>query len=369
MTPKEAIDSIEALQTIIDVIPSPIFVKDRLHRWILMNNSMCKFLGLPKARLIGKSDFDFVPAEQAEIFWTIDDRVFTTGEENENEEQHTDLNGNVRTIVTKKRLVHVGNEVPLLVAVITDITAFRGAEAHNRYLAEHDPLSGLANRALLGDLVDRTLTTLVGVSRDCALLYIDLDRFKDVNDHHGHQAGDELICEFATRLSGLVREGDTVARIGGDEFAVLLTNVEESGAIGALCERILAAARRPFTVEGTQVFIGASIGVVVADESDIRYTDLLRKADIALYKAKSDGGCYRLFTPEMDEQRRMQRTIESELRKALDSERGLEVRYKPRFSRHRREAGRRRGADALEPSRARLSVVRHSSFRSPRIRV
>ena len=83
-------------------------MKDREHRWVLLNDSMCKFIGLPRAKLIGKSDFDFVPAEQAEIFWTIDDRVFLTGEENENEEEHTDLNGNVRTIVTRKRLVHVG---------------------------------------------------------------------------------------------------------------------------------------------------------------------------------------------------------------------------------------------------------------------
>src|SRR5882724_3526289 len=101
MTPLEAIGSIEALQTIIDVVASPIFVKDREHRWVLLNDSMCKFMGLPKERLIGKSDFDIVPAEQAEVFWTIDDRVFKTGEENENEELHTDLNGNVRTIVTQ----------------------------------------------------------------------------------------------------------------------------------------------------------------------------------------------------------------------------------------------------------------------------
>src|SRR5262245_22633957 len=131
MTPTEAIGSLEALQRIIDVVASPIFVKDREHRWLLLNDSMCKLMGLPREKLIGKSDFDFVPAEQAEIFWTIDDRVFLTGEENENEEQHTDLNGNVRTIVTRKRLVHVGAEdIPLLVAVITDITAFREAEAH-----------------------------------------------------------------------------------------------------------------------------------------------------------------------------------------------------------------------------------------------
>src|ERR1044072_7434874 len=108
MTPVEAIASLEALQTIIDVVASPIFVKDREHRWVLMNDAMCKLMGVPRNRLLGKSDFDFVPSEQAEIFWTIDDRVFLTGEENENEEEITDQSGNVRTIVTHKRLIHVG---------------------------------------------------------------------------------------------------------------------------------------------------------------------------------------------------------------------------------------------------------------------
>jgi diguanylate cyclase (GGDEF)-like protein/PAS domain S-box-containing protein len=230
MTPVEAIDSFEALQTIIDVVASPIFVKDRLHRWVLLNDAMCKFMGLPRWRLIGKSDFDIVPAEQAEVFWNIDDRVFSTGEENENEEQHTDLNGNVRTIVTRKRLVHVGeDEIPLLVGVVSDITAFREAEAHSRYLALHDALSGLANRTLLNDRVDQELARVARGSRRCGLLYIDLDGFKDINDRHGHQAGDELIREFASRLSGLVRTGDTVARLGGDEFAVLVCDVDRLG--------------------------------------------------------------------------------------------------------------------------------------------
>src|SRR5215208_3035328 len=198
MTPLEAIGSLEALQTIIDVVASPIFVKDREHRWVLMNASMCKLMGFPREKMIGKSDFDFVPAEQAEIFWTLDDRVFLTGEENENEEEITDQNGNVRTIVTHKRLVHVGeDEIPLLVAVITDITAFREAEAHSRYLALHDSLSGLANRTLLNDEADKALARMSRTGKRCALLYVDLDRFKDVNDRLGHHAGDELIREFA----------------------------------------------------------------------------------------------------------------------------------------------------------------------------
>jgi diguanylate cyclase (GGDEF)-like protein/PAS domain S-box-containing protein len=331
MTPFEAIDSIEALQTIVDVVASPIFVKDREHRWVLLNDAMCRFMGLPKERLIGKSDFDIVPAEQAEVFWTIDDRVFLTGQENENEEQHTDLNGNVRTIVTRKRVVHVGEEgVPLLVGVITDITAFREAEAHSRYLALHDALSGLANRTLLNDRVDQELSRVANGSRRCALLYIDLDGFKDINDRHGHQAGDEVIREFSARVMSIVRADDTVGRIGGDEFAILVCNVESPASLTAMCERILEAASDPFEVAGVKAFLGASIGVVIASEPDCRYTDLLRKADVALYRAKSEGrGCYRMFCEEMDERRRRRHLIQDELRKALEQDLGLDVYYQP----------------------------------------
>src|SRR4029079_14885352 len=183
MTPLEAIASLEVLQTIIDVVASPIFVKDREHRWVLMNDSMCKLIGFARGEMIGKSDFDFVPAQQAEVFWAIDDRVFLTGEENQNEEEINDQNGNVRTIVTHKLLVHVGEDhIPLLVGVINDITPFREAEAHSRYLALHDSLSGLANRTLLNDAVDKALAGMGRTGWRCALLYVDLDRFKDVND-------------------------------------------------------------------------------------------------------------------------------------------------------------------------------------------
>ena len=333
MTAIEAISNLEALQKIIDVVASPIFVKDREHRWVLLNDSMCKFIGMPREKLIGKSDFDFVPAEQAEIFWTIDDRVFSTGEENENEEEFTDLDGNVRTIVTRKRLVHVGDDIPLLVAVITDITAFREAEAHSRYLALHDALSGAANRTLLMDRVDKELGRLANGASRCALLYIDLDRFKDVNDRLGHHAGDELIREFASRISGLVRARDTVARLGGDEFAILLTDIDGPEVLDALCERILEAAREPFEVAGVRAHVGASIGIALAAEPDCRCMDLLRKADVALYRAKGDGrGCFRVFSEEMDERGKMRSFIESELREALAAERGLEIHYQPLYT-------------------------------------
>jgi diguanylate cyclase (GGDEF)-like protein/PAS domain S-box-containing protein len=332
----DAVGSFESLQKIIDVIPSPVFVKDRDHRWLLLNDSMCEFIGLPREQLIGKSDYDLVPPEQADVFWKIDDRVFSTGEENENEEEHTDLSGKVRTIVTRKRRLYVGENdtIPLLVAVITDITAFREAEAHSRFLAFHDPLSGLANRTLLTERVEQALARIAASSHACALLYIDLDRFKEVNDRHGHPAGDELIREFGNRLTGLVRSSDTVARIGGDEFAILISDMEDpTSLLPELCNRILDAARRPFEVAGMRAFVDASIGAVIADQFDVRCMDLLRKADVALYKAKTGGrSCFRVFSEEMDRHRRIRSLIEAELRDALSTGQGLTLFYQPLYS-------------------------------------
>ncbi len=331
MLPSKAISSVDALQKIIDVLATPVFVKDRDHIWQLANDSMCAFMGRSRQELVGKSDFDVVPREQAEVFWRKDDLVFNTGEENENEEKISDRFGQVRTIVTRKRLIHVDG-TPLLVGVITDITAFREAEAHSRYLAYHDTLSGLANRALLCQRLD---AALAGSMRHnpCNLVLVDLDRFKQVNDAFGHAAGDELIIDFGKRMTALVRATDTVARLGGDEFAILLPGGTSAKALASVCGRILEAARSPFPVAGVSVNVGASIGIVSERSRDANRSEVLRKADVALYSAKAAGGdCFRVYSEAMDEGRTLRLEMESELREAIRTGVGLEVYYQPLFS-------------------------------------
>ncbi len=332
MTPVEAIASIEALQAIIDVLASPVFVKDREHRWVLVNRALCEFMGHSREELLGKSDYDYLPREQADVFWQKDDIVFATGEENENEEVITDRSGQVRTIVTRKRLIHAAG-VPLLVAVVTDITAFREAEAHSRYLAFHDTLSGLANRALMNERIDAALTDSASAARRISVLIVDLDRFKQVNDAYGHAAGDELIREFAKRVTALVSASDTVARLGGDEFAVLLPAIQSEDALQALCHRMLDAARAPFVVAGVRVHIGASLGVASENARETSRSELLRRADVALYSAKTAGrNCCRLYEESMDAGRAARMVMESDLREAIATGKGLDVYYQPLYS-------------------------------------
>ncbi len=328
----QAINSVEALQSIIDVLATPVFVKDRDHRWVLVNRALCDFMGRAREELIGKSDYDFQPREQADVFWQKDDLVFTTGQENENEEVLTDRDGDTRTIVTRKTPISIAG-APLLVAVITDITAFREAEKHSNYLAHHDMLSGLANRTLLGERLDALFTDPAARGKACSALVMDLDRFKQVNDAFGHATGDELIRQFARRLTGLVSADDIVARIGGDEFAVVVFDDPSSGAIDDVCSVILEVARVPYVVAGAVMHVGVSIGTASVRIGEASRCELVRRADVALNSAKTAGrDCCRTYDAAIDQGRVARVTLEGELRAAIAARKDLVVHYQPLYS-------------------------------------
>lgn len=208
----------------------------------------------------------------------------------------------------------------------------RASEAQAYHLAFHDMLTGLPNRALFDETLDRTLAH-ARHGETIAVLMLDLDRFKNVNDTLGHQAGDSVVREFANRLSGLLRGTDFVARLGGDEFAIVLPDIEEKDAVEAVCHRILGAVRKPFNILGHQAFVGVSIGVVLVPEAGSERVDLMRKADIALYRAKAEGrDSYRIFTMAMDDTVKVRSAIEDELRVALVTGDQLRLFYQPQVN-------------------------------------
>ena len=204
------------------------------------------------------------------------------------------------------------------------------SEAQALHLAFHDVLTGLPNRALVEERLTQALALATRHEQRVALLLIDLDRFKNINDTYGHHAGDELIIAVAQRLSGLVRASDTVGRIGGDEFIVVMPEVDNIGQVQALAQRILDVLSQPFPLFGGEVWSGASIGLVLAPKDGLDRQELVRKADIALYEAKSSGrGKYRQFERVMDESIRTRQSIAADLRAALQSYKGLAVWYQP----------------------------------------
>jgi len=210
-------------------------------------------------------------------------------------------------------------------------TELVASDAHSHHLAYHDALTGLPNRAYFNGELERAIAEL-GDGAGFALMFLDLDRFKEVNDSYGHAAGDAVIREVSAQLGALLGPGDTLARMGGDEFAVIKQTTSKE-AVLELGATIAATVSRPFDIEGSQAAVGISIGVAMAPEAGTDRGELARKADMALYQAKKNP-THRLqfFTDEMGETIQSRRTLELELLKALDTGTGLEVAYQPIYA-------------------------------------
>ncbi|MGB3336924.1 MAG: bifunctional diguanylate cyclase/phosphodiesterase [Devosia sp.] len=232
-------------------------------------------------------------------------------------------------------------------------------EAHASFLAFHDPMTRLPNRALFEDRLEQALAnTRSGASR-VALHYIDLDNFKRVNDTLGHAAGDELLRKTAERLAGLVSSVDTVARLGGDEFAIIQFHAADTPAALTLSQKVVDALAVPFDLSGHEGRVGASVGVTLVTDPAITIEDVMRQADVALYEAKNAGrGRYQPYDGELNAVVRERRELEVDLRKALTGAPGLELVYQPIFD---ARSGRIAGAEALvrwqHPTLGRLSPI------------
>lgn len=197
--------------------------------------------------------------------------------------------------------------------------------------AQHDALTGLANKRLLQERIERALARFQR-GEGFAVLMLDLDDFKRINDLLGHQAGDELLKEAAARLTELVREMDTVARFGGDEFLVLQTGVERPEDVRRLCARINEHMREPYRVGGREVRLPVTIGAVLATDRLGDAGDYVRAADMALYAAKAGGkNCFRFFSEEMDALLQRRDRLETDLKEALKTGIGLDVHFQPQL--------------------------------------
>jgi diguanylate cyclase (GGDEF)-like protein/PAS domain S-box-containing protein len=215
------------------------------------------------------------------------------------------------------------------VAVFSDISAIKNSEHELTHLAHHDPLTDLPNRLLFTDRVEQALTSAQLHKRGCALLMIDLDHFKMINDSLGHNIGDQLLKAVAARFKGLFVPGITLARLGGDEFAVLAENCPQLVQAAALAQRIIDGLKEPFEIDGHQLFINASIGISLFPSDALSAEQLLRNADSALFKAKSAGrDGYALYTEELTAHAQQRVEIAFELRRALELQE-LRVYYQP----------------------------------------
>jgi diguanylate cyclase (GGDEF)-like protein len=209
--------------------------------------------------------------------------------------------------------------------------AAEAAEAQIAHLAHHDTLTGLTNRRTLQDRLNQAIAASAR-GHKCALLYLDLDRFKAVNDTYGHPVGDQLLKSVAERLLACVRQVDTVSRFGGDEFAVLLVDLEQPESAGRVAERIVHAVSEPYELEGLALDIGVSVGIAIAPRDARSAVALMKSADTALYNCKSEEkGSYRFFAPEMQAALEARSVLEQDLREAVRDS-AFEVVYQPQYA-------------------------------------
>jgi diguanylate cyclase (GGDEF)-like protein/PAS domain S-box-containing protein len=308
------------LDTVIENVPVTLVVKDaRDHRFVLVNRAAEQLWGLPRAGIIGKNDHDLFPKEAADQIEAYDDMVLRSGDQLFVDEHPLHTPGNGTRLVTSKRLAILGpsGEAEYLLGVIEDITERRRAEERIAHLAHHDPLTDLPNRAAFNEHLEAVVARATRSGDPFALLAVDLDRFKEVNDVFGHSAGDALLCEVAARLKEAADDA-FVARLGGDEFTLICDSGLQPATAEVLAARLQAAVAGAIEIAGHQTRIGLSIGVALFPTDGADATTLRSNADIALYKTKADGrGTVRFFEADMDKRLRERRTLQRDLQYAV----------------------------------------------------
>ena len=322
------------LDTIIKNIPLAVVVKDaRTRRYVLVNRAFEKMIDTRASDLMGRTVFDVHRMEDAALIDKADrDAVAAEGSGVSFSEIEVKLlNGSSHIQATNRIVIRDGaGSARYIIAVIEDVTERRKFQQRIEFLAHHDVLTGLANRAALIAKIEEAANHVRRFGATFNVLLLDLDRFKQVNDTLGHFAGDALLIEVAARLKGLLRHADVLARLGGDEFAIVQSvDGEPRPAADMLAHRIIDALGKPFRLEDSEVSVGTSIGIAVAPEHALSSNDLLKMADLALYRAKAGGrNGHRFFDPEMSTVVLARHEMEIELRRAIEQDE-LCLHYQP----------------------------------------
>ncbi|KAA2214890.1 two-component system response regulator [Teichococcus oryzae] len=339
-------DSRKALAQVIDTVPALISASDRDGRCVFVNASQARFSGADPGTLVGHDISLMLGAARAARSRTLDQLVFETGEAlPAREEEAMGPDGTLRSFLTTKAPLHDRDgRVTAVLTTSIEITERKQAERRLSHMVHHDALTGLPNRAHLRDRLRRELARGRRGDHVFALMFLDLDRFKAVNDAYGHHLGDALLHDAAQRLTEAMRPGDMVARLGGDEFAILLADISGQEQAEELAAEVMATLSAPFQFEGMSLSVTASIGITLHPRDGTDPDELLRNADLAMYRAKAEGrNGWQFFAATMEARAREIMQIEADLRQAL-LRRELVLHYQPQIE---LRSGRVVGVEAL----------------------
>jgi len=308
------------LKTIINVIPDLLWLKDTDGKYLACNTKFERLYGAKESEIIGKDDFDFVDLESANFFRNKDRNALEAEEAHIYEEILTftdsDYEGLFETIKTPMK-DGKGNVIGVL-GIARDISERKAREEQLRIYGNYDMLTGLANRTLFMDRLSHLMTLRKSDSQYSAVLFIDLDNFKEINDTFGHSTGDNILKIVSKCLQNVIRKEDTLSRHGGDEFTILLENINMPLDAAKIAQNILDTLNTPFTIEDHQFCITASIGITISPDDSCDPETLVRFADIAMYKVKDNGrNSYAFYTRDLSKQAHERVLLEHDLRNAV----------------------------------------------------
>ena len=302
----------------------------REQRYVLVNRAGEQLFAVQREEILGRTASHFFSKELADVIASRDTQVAASGEQVFTENEPMELPDGTTRVVTSKRLALPGEDgqPQYLMAVVEDVTDRRKAEERIVHMAYHDPLTDLPNRASFAAHLAATLTHVEKTGGQFAVMCIDLDRFKEVNDVFGHSVGDELLKEVSRRLRETAGEA-FLARLGGDEFNVIVAGGPQPATSEALADQLLAGVSGNLDICGQRLLVGLSIGVAVYPTDGADAATIMANADAALYRAKSEGrGTIRFFDAETDKRLRDRRALQHDLRSAI-SRSELVVHYQP----------------------------------------
>jgi diguanylate cyclase (GGDEF)-like protein/PAS domain S-box-containing protein len=284
-------ESEKRLSDILENVTAYIYTKDTQSRYLFANRLLRERFAAPMEEIVGYDDTKFFDADTAANMRKDDLRVLQNGEMLQTEETNFNLLTGVTDVFlsVKLPLRHEDGSIYALCGISTDISERKDIEEHMQHMAQYDALTHLPNRALFNDRLQQAIIAAQRNKAHLALMFIDLDKFKPVNDTYGHGVGDQLLKEVALRIQDCLRESDTAARIGGDEFVILLPAIETQQDASKVGEKILHTLNQPFLLAGHTLQISASIGVAVYPQHGSDEKHLVKSADIAMYHAKKNG--------------------------------------------------------------------------------
>lgn len=330
---EEAANNAKRIQSILNAMEEGLVTLNEDGKIVSANNAMSIIFGYARSDFIGMELSNLVKTRKiqtVEHISTLLNEQVDGSNVYKADEQSQHQNGSAIPLKIDIREVYLEHEKHYTV-LFRNVSEQYEAEKLIRHMAWHDSLTGLANRNLLSERLDEALKLARRLEKKVAVMILDLDKFKPVNDLHGHATGDKLLKVVAERLIKCAREVDTVARLGGDEFAIVFTNIEDDANIITIADRIIHSIQQPVEIDGNVIQIGTSIGISFFPGDSDTPTELIRMADVALYQAKEDGRpVFRLYDPQMDAETKVQKQIEMDLNKALENDELL-LHYQPQF--------------------------------------